>query len=69
MALRLILDASRAMLADLAEYVADLVWCLPEHRDDYDCALVLESLLRDDAFGQPELGCPANSAKSRPGGT
>jgi hypothetical protein len=47
MALRLILAAAQAMLADMAEYVADLVAGLPEHPDDYDWALVFESLLQE----------------------
>jgi hypothetical protein len=51
MALWRILAAAQAMLADMAEYVADLVARLPEHPDDYDWALVFESLLQDDDIG------------------
>jgi hypothetical protein len=51
MALSLILAAAQAMRADMAEYVADLVAGLPEHREDYDWALVFESLLQDDDIG------------------
>jgi hypothetical protein len=65
MALRLILAGAQAMLADMAEYVADLVAGLPEHPDDYDWALVFQSLLQDDDVGA--LFSPENDGIEDPG--
>jgi hypothetical protein len=52
MALRLVLRDAAAMVADMAEFVDQLVDGLPPHPDDFDTDLLFECLMHDDDLGQ-----------------
>jgi hypothetical protein len=52
MALRLVLRDAAALVADMAEFVDQLVDGLPTHPEDFDTDLLFECLMHDDDLGQ-----------------